>query len=121
MLRWRASYGAGQEVADSAGAMWFVVIATLQAAESSGWGDITVGAAFNVQQDLPAEKIEEEIAGSEALETLYDFARSHLDPLLRTVGSDLVMPRYAPDVVLHRIDPPVGEPGPGSSVGAEIQ
>lgn len=78
------------------------VIGSLHAANATGWGDISVGALLHVLEDVPDEKLEEELKSSDAIETLYDIARSHLGPLLNTVDCDLSLARKAPEVELAR-------------------
>lgn len=81
------------------------VIGSLHAANATGWGDISVGALLHVLEEVPDEALEAEIKSSDAIETLYDIARSHLGPLLNTVDCDLSLTRKAPEVELKRYNP----------------
>ena len=74
-----------------------VVIGALHVGGPGGWADISVGSFFlpsgaEGEADLPSS-----IATSEAAETLYDFARSHLKSFLGLIGADIVIPRKAPE------------------------
>ncbi|ASD21488.1 hypothetical protein B7495_04775 [Cryobacterium sp. LW097] len=82
-----------------------VVIGSLHVGGSGGWADISVGSFFLRTQDVPSEELAALIAASDAAETLYDFARSHLHPLLAMIGSDAAVPRQSPDVTIAPFEP----------------
>jgi hypothetical protein len=73
-----------------------VVIGSLHVGGPGGWADISVGSFFLRTENLPLEELAALIGASDAAETLYDFARSHLHPLLAMIGSDAAVPRQSP-------------------------
>lgn len=82
---------------------WRPVVGTLHAADQSGNGDVSVGAILKNIHGADPDDFEAALADSDALETLYDVARSHLLPVMRSVGCDIVLDRKAPEVELHEL------------------
>jgi hypothetical protein len=81
-----------------------VVFGSLHAGGAAGWGDITVGAFFKNMAGTTVAELPEELFSSDAVESLYDFARSHLQPLLSLVGAPMRLPWKSPDVVVGVMD-----------------
>ncbi|MDR6691489.1 hypothetical protein J2X55_002412 [Microbacterium sp. 1154] len=80
------------------------VFATLHAGGSGGWGDISVAAFVKNAHDVAPDQFEEVLAGSEAVETLYDFARSHFVPMLAGIGAEVTMPAGSPKPTMSLYD-----------------
>jgi hypothetical protein len=94
-LRWDVTYAA-EAVSTEMGNIW-PVFATLHAAGPGGWGDVSVAAFVRNAEEIEPDEFESVLAGSEAIETLYDFARSHFMPLIAGVGAELSIPKKSPD------------------------
>ncbi|WP_146078581.1 hypothetical protein [Rathayibacter rathayi] len=77
-----------------------VVIATLNATLEGGRADITVGGLFSYigEEDIirPSEEYRSALASSSALETLYDYARTTVVPLLAVLEIEDRLPSKAP-------------------------
>lgn len=92
-----------------------VVFATLHAYGAGGNCDVVVGARMKYPKvaTTPLEEFEAALAESEALETLYDYARVHARSLLGLVESDGTLPAKAPDPTFGRLaeaeEPPAPE------------
>ncbi|MFC9560031.1 hypothetical protein [Agromyces sp. NPDC056965] len=76
-----------------------VVFGSLHVASETSYGDITVSALlFDVSDKTYEEsQIDELLAGSEAVEALYDYARTSLRTVLAVIDSDAIIPRAAPE------------------------
>ncbi|WP_426621979.1 hypothetical protein [Microbacterium sp. As-52] len=70
---------------------------TLRAASEDGWAEIEVSGIVYGARNVDPEVLHRDVLKSEAAETLFDFARSHLTPLLAQVGSSQSVPLKAPD------------------------
>lgn len=97
-VEWSATYSTTSVTGD-AGDAW-PVLATIHAGGVGGWADITVSGLLKNGDTIAVGDWESELASSEALETLYDFARSHLSPLLATIDADVPLPVLSPQVEL---------------------
>lgn len=95
-FNWYISYG--PEPLDFEGTPHYPVIGTLHAGSANGWGDVSMGGLLMVIREVDGDSLQESIASSDAVETLYDVARGHLAPLLRTAGVTLEIPRTSPPV-----------------------
>lgn len=81
------------------------LLGTVHAGGVGGWADITVSGMLKNAGSTADEDWEHELGSSEALETLYDFARSHLGPLLMTVDAEVPLPKISPQVDLRAFEP----------------
>lgn len=102
-LDWQLSYSEQRFFFDKK--ICIPVIGSLHAGGPAGWGDISVAALLIVLADEEPLALEDAIAPSNAVESLYDVARGHLTPLLATVGSLEPLPRKAPPVSITKFDP----------------
>jgi hypothetical protein len=68
----------------------------LRADGPEGWGEVDVSAVLLGTSDASEAELAAVVGESIAAETLYDFARSHLQPLLSQVGSSLRIPYDSP-------------------------
>lgn len=75
-------------------------VGTLVAKGLEAWGDIDVG-AYLVDADMANEELQELLVDSDASETIYDIARMHLQSMLATINTDLVIPYKSPEVDVH--------------------
>lgn len=80
----------------SDGARIMSVIGGLRVTSPDGTGNVTVGALMRVLDEPPAETFEDAVRNSDATETLYDIARGHLLPALRSVACDAVLDHKSP-------------------------
>lgn len=88
------------------------VHATLFADGPDAWGDIDLSALVLGADEISAEETRDALQVSPAIETLYDFARTHLQSLLGTVRADYRLPASAPAIELEvfEIKLPESEP-----------
>lgn len=91
---WRVTYS--NERFEFRGHTMIPVIGALHAGGPRGWADVHVAALLAVLGEEPAD-LESEIAGCDAIETLYDVARGHLASLLTMVDAHEVIPYKSPD------------------------
>lgn len=95
-----------------------VIIATLHTVGSSGRGTIHVGALLlgEAGAALEGAELERQLSNSDALETLYDFARVSLRSVLAVVDADAAVSRESPSPtfgVLERTS--ASDPSPTNS------
>lgn len=102
-VNWSVTYS-GTAMTTELGDAW-PLLATIHAGGVGGWADITVSGILKNAGDVVDEDWEDELASSEALETLYDFARSHLAPLLMTVDAEVPLSKVSPPVDLRAFEP----------------
>ncbi|MGN7965050.1 hypothetical protein ACTJKK_03135 [Microbacterium sp. 22179] len=100
---WSVTYST-TAVATELGDAW-PLLATIHAGGVGGWADITVSGILKNAGSATDAHWEDELGSSEALETLYDFARSHLGPLLMTVDAEVPLPKTSPQVDLRAFAP----------------
>lgn len=82
-----------------------VILGTLHAGGKKGHADVTVGAVFIHQDEaISSDDLEEAIRECDATETLYDIARTHLSPLLATVGASVKLPRKSPAAEVNQLE-----------------
>ncbi len=68
----------------------------LRADGPTGWGDIDVGGVVYGSEGMADEEIMAAMIEYWVDETLYDFARSHLQPLLATTACEVRIPLASP-------------------------
>lgn len=83
-----------------------VVMGTLTAEGGTGRGEVTVAGFVRGFDPSIYEDPDAEIGSSEAIETLYDVARSHITGVLGIIGVEVAIPRQSPQAEVHRITPP---------------
>ncbi|MBM3716105.1 MAG: hypothetical protein FJW64_10305 [Actinobacteria bacterium] len=101
-LDWHVSYSDQRFTFDER--VCIPIIGSLHSGGPAGWGDISVAALLVVLGDSEPEQLEDVIAPSNAVETLYDVARGHLLPLLASVGSLEPLPRKSPPASVSKFD-----------------
>lgn len=87
------------------------VIVSLHAGGPAGYASVSLGALFVVIGEEPDDLVAA-IKESDATETLYDVARSHLLPILATVGVSETLPWRSPDAEIERFDEDASDPEP---------
>lgn len=80
------------------------VYAILRASSEDGWGEIEVGGLAYGSRNAKPEELKVDLVESGTAETLYDFARSHLQLLLAQIGSPQSTPRKAPEPEIRFIE-----------------
>jgi hypothetical protein len=83
-----------------------VIFGTLHAAGPNAFGDVVVSAMLiDTSKDAYAEAdIEAVLAQSDAIETLYDFAKANLRPVLAVVDADIRLPYTSPGLELTALE-----------------
>ncbi len=79
------------------------VIAFLHAGGQGGWAEIEVAALIGGVEEVPESEIPEVLAGSDAIETLYDYARGILSGMLGMVNSGVRLEARAPTAEFERM------------------
>lgn len=82
----------------------YPVIGTLRTSGATGWGDISVGGLLIAVGEPRPTNLVELLQSSVGIESLYDIARGHLGPLLRTVDAVEELPRRSPQVTVIEFD-----------------
>ncbi|TFB18104.1 hypothetical protein E3V93_16520 [Microbacterium sp. 3H14] len=90
------------------------VHATLFADGPDAWGDIDLSALVLGADQITAQETRDALQASPAIETLYDFARTHLQSLLGTVRADYRLPMSAPAIEVEVFELPLPEADPVS-------
>lgn len=80
------------------------VYGVLRASSAEGWAEIEVGGIVHGSRSAQPAALKRDLLDSGAAETLYDFARSHLQLLLAQIGSPQSTPRKAPDAEVRFIE-----------------
>ncbi len=82
-----------------------VVLATVHAAGANGGGDVEVSALLWRTTDEPwdVEELASDLEISDAVETLYDFARVSLRSVLALTEADVTVPTKAPAPVIREL------------------
>lgn len=85
-----------------------VVFGTIHFASEASYGDITVAGLLHDSPGVAYEDgdLERLIAGADAIETLYDFARVSLRTVLAVIGSDVQLPTTAPEPTIGQLKRP---------------
>lgn len=99
---WRVTYS--DERFTFKGHMMIPVIGALHAGGPNGWADVHVAALIAVLNNEPSD-LDAELAGSDAIETLYDIARGHMMPLLTAVSATQVLPQKSPQAEVSAFEP----------------
>ncbi|WP_022889493.1 hypothetical protein [Agromyces italicus] len=89
-----------------------VVLATIHAAGASGGGDIEVSALFWRSTDAPwnLDTLAADLQASDAIETLYDFARVSLRSVLALTDAEIALPVKAPEAQVSALVRDEGAP-----------
>ena len=112
-FHWRVRVGATTVGADSIRP----ISGHLRADGPEGWGEVDVSGFLLGTEDVPEAQLPALVGESVAAETLYDFARSHLQPLMSQVGSSLRIPYDSPQISVTVIPGP--DPADGSAADPE--
>lgn len=107
-IQWHVSYSPTPVTGSDRGGperTLYPVIGTLHVGGPSGWGDISVGALMMALSDLEQDGgLKPALERTEAIEALYDVARGHLGPLLRTIDCLEELPKRSPKVLVEEFD-----------------
>lgn len=93
-----------------------MIVGTLRVEGTDAWGEIDIYAQLASDVGIENSDIIDAFQGTDALETFYDIARMHLQPLVVTVSQRLEVPLYAPEAEIRLIE--IAEPeesGPATS------
>lgn len=94
-IQWRVDYASLMEFDTGT---YLPVYGSLRAGGAGGWAEISVAALIAGVEEVPGDELADTLKESEAIETLYDFARASLSGMLGTVNAGFVLDAKAPDV-----------------------
>jgi hypothetical protein len=109
-IEWRLSFSPDPVTAKAESGperVLYPVIGSLHVGGPSGFGDISVGALLIAMSDPEADGgLQSALEHADAVEALYDVARGHLGPLLRSVDCVEELPKRSPKVVAEAFERP---------------